>query len=312
MQQQLDIRSVDEIDLLAPPDEATGESMVNLQPELAMKGRLRWEPVNVVLLEEALNLDAVRRLKLPFDEAFDILLSIRRRTVNVKGRLGWIAVFEREAPSVEGEARRLYSGIEDLNQSLLPGPLQRELDAGIPVGLAGRSAFHFCKAIKYLVRGDLGMGEYDLKNSLFEVLRGLVKHLPAAVLYYCECREEILQKLAQYLSTLTGRSVTQAACKKLMISIGFGGTLYGFMSEELGGYKAPSGEWGDYLHSVEVGMRSVRDTLAEMHPELLKSFADRPHPKASLLYSLYEREERVGIPRQLLRLPGNFGPETKC
>ena len=114
------------------------------------------------------------------------------------------------------------------------------------------------------------------------------------MLYYCECREEILQKLAQYMSSLSDRSVTPAACKKLMISIGFGGTLYGFMSEELGGYKAPSGEWGDYLNSVEVGMRSVRDTLAEMHPALLKSFADRPHPKASLLYSLYEREEWGG------------------
>mgnify|MGYP000574038446 FL=1 len=49
----------------------------------------------MTLLNEALELDAVRRMKAPFYEAFDVLLSIRRRVLNVKGRLGWIPVLER-------------------------------------------------------------------------------------------------------------------------------------------------------------------------------------------------------------------------
>ncbi len=279
------------IDILEPPEEASGESAADLEPDLEPVGRLRWEPVNVELLNEALELDAVRRMKAPFYEAFDVLLSIRRRVLNVKGRLGWIPVLERESPSVNGEKRRVYSGI-DMVYAGMPREIQNELDRGIPENLVGRSAFHFSRAIKYLVRGNLGMGEYDLNNSLFEVLRRIAKPLPAAVLYYCDCREEVLQKLAEYLTGLLDRSVTAPMCKKLMISIGFGGTLYGFLTKELGGYKAPSGEWNDYMKDFEAGMRSIRDSLAEKNLELLEAFADRPFPKASLLYSLYEKEER--------------------
>ncbi len=173
----------------------------------------------------------------------------------------------------------------------MPREIQNELDRGIPENLVGRSAFHFSRGIKYLVRGNLGMGEYDLNNSLFEVLRNIAKPLPAAVLYYCECREEVLQKLAQYLTVLLDRSVTGPMCKKLMISIGFGGTLYGFMTKELGGYRAPSGEWNDYMKEFEAGMRRIRDRLAEAHPKLLAALEDRSFPKASLLYSLYEGED---------------------
>ncbi len=93
------------------------------------------------LLNEALELDAVRRMKAPFYEAFDVLLSIRRRVLNVKGRLGWIPVLERESPSVNGEKRRVYSGI-DMVYAGMPREIQNELDRGIPENLVGRSAFH--------------------------------------------------------------------------------------------------------------------------------------------------------------------------
>ena len=45
------------------------------------------------------------------------------------------------------------------------------------------------------------------------------------------------------------------------------------------------------MKDFEAGMRSIRDSLAEKNPELLEAFEDRPFPKASLLYSLYEKEE---------------------
>ena len=83
VEQQQDTRSTEEIDLLAPPEEDTGGLTADEVPEIEPGGRLRWEPVNVVLLEEALRLDAFRRVRLSYYYTFHVLLSIRRRVVNV-------------------------------------------------------------------------------------------------------------------------------------------------------------------------------------------------------------------------------------
>ena len=279
----------EDVDILEPPDEPVESVMDELAPDLPANGKLRWEPVNVQIIEEALSLDAVRRARLPHEEVFDVILSIRRRAVKVEGKLGWIPVLEREVPPIMGRKRRLYSGAVGILPHDLPKPIRAELERGVPVGLAGRSAFHFSRAVKYLVRGGLRMGEYDLSNALFEVLR---EDLPVPLLRYCDHREEILQGLSAYLGSLTQRTVDRAMCKKLMISIGFGGSLHGWMIKELGFYVAPTGEWRDFLKDAEEGMRLVRNTLAARHPDLLALFADRPFPKATLLYNVYECEER--------------------
>ena len=103
--------------------------------------RLRWEQVNVEVIEQALQLDAVRRMRLANYDLFAVLLSIRRRIVNVKGKVGWIPVLERECPEVGGKKQRLWSGITGVQPEELPRCIQRELREGVPPELAGVSAF---------------------------------------------------------------------------------------------------------------------------------------------------------------------------
>jgi len=88
-------------------------------------------------------------------------------------------------------------------------------------------------------------------------------------------------------------------CKQLLTAIGFGGTLHGWMTKTLGRYRAPAGEWGTFLSDFEDGMKTVRDVLAARHSELLRLFAEKPFPKVSLLYYLYEREERALLEKMM-------------
>ncbi len=60
-----------------------------------------------------------------------------------------------------GGKGRLYFGISGIPHDALP---REELRKGVPTELAGRSAFHFSKCFRYLVRGGLGRVEYDLKK----------------------------------------------------------------------------------------------------------------------------------------------------
>ena len=78
------------------PSEMT-DNVAEEEPELTEKTKLRWEPVNVELIEQALAKDAVRRVRLANYDVFQILLSLRNR-VTSKGKVGWIAVVQREVP----------------------------------------------------------------------------------------------------------------------------------------------------------------------------------------------------------------------
>ena len=71
--------------------------------------RIRWEPVNVQALDEALNLEAVRR----FHEfgLYDVFDSIRLRARHIKGKVGWVCVAEEEGKAAPGMLARRYSGI---------------------------------------------------------------------------------------------------------------------------------------------------------------------------------------------------------
>ena len=182
-----------------PPEDTLMESVADDPPDLG-KCSLRWEPVNVALVSEALNLDVVRRVQLDHYSAFDVLLSIQRRATRVTGQVGWIAVAECESQPVDGKPQRLYSGIGGLSDNEIPAPVRRELERGVPAELAGVSAFHFSRSLKYLIRGGLGLVEYDGVNAFFEVLKLLVPQLPEHVQYYCDNREHCLQEIAQFLS----------------------------------------------------------------------------------------------------------------
>ena len=255
--------------------------------------RLRWEPVNVEVIEQALQLDAVRRVRLANYDLFAVLLSIRSRIVNVKGKVGWIPVLERECPEVGGKKQRLWSGITGVQPEELPRCIQRELREGVPPELAGVSAFHFCRAIKYLVRSGLDMGEYDLANSLFEVLAGLTD-LPPAVERYRTNRDDVLQGLSSFMYDVCKKQVRPKDIKKLMISIAFGGTTHGWMIKHIGKYHVLKGHWADFLTSFEAAMKTVRKTLAEKAPVALKNAVkDRANPQASSEFVLYAEVERT-------------------
>ena len=154
----------------AVTDESVGVDSVSDEPPKLSTGVLRWETVNIETIEKALELDAIRRLRLEHYNVFQILLSIRRRTVDVKGKIGRIAVLERESERIGDRPQRLYSGIGGLDVQTLPGPLQRELRAGVPEELCGVSVFHFSRALKYLCRHDIGLVEYDLENAVFALM----------------------------------------------------------------------------------------------------------------------------------------------
>ncbi|CAJ1450449.1 unnamed protein product, partial [Effrenium voratum] len=73
---------------------------------------VRWEPVNVTAIEEALNLDAVRRLE--NCDCFGILLSIRQRAVGVRNGVGHIPVLQRECRHAPGLRARWCCGVGDV------------------------------------------------------------------------------------------------------------------------------------------------------------------------------------------------------
>jgi hypothetical protein len=93
-------------DLEEKENEAAENSVMDGPPSLGT-GVLRWESVNIETIENALELDAVRRLRLDYYNTFQVLLSISRRVVNVRGKIGMIAVLERESEPVAQHPQRL-------------------------------------------------------------------------------------------------------------------------------------------------------------------------------------------------------------
>ena len=209
------------------PDDNPTESVADDAPELGA-ARLRWEPVNVHVVGEALKLDAIRRVHMEYYSAFDVLLSIQRRATNVRGKVGWIAVVERESKPKDNKPQRLDSGIHGLDTEQMPTAVLRELKLGVPVSLAGVSAFHFSRSLKYLIRGGLGMVEYDAVNAYFQIMKMLLPELAGAPREYCDNREHHLQAVSQCLTKITGKEVTRDDATQLFLSIGFGGSVHGW------------------------------------------------------------------------------------
>ena len=296
----------------SPPEDTPTESVAEDAPDLVEKKvRLRWEPVNVRLVAEALKLDAVRRVPLNHYSAFDVLLSVQRRAVNVKGKVGWIAVVEREAEAVDGKPQRLYSGIQGLDAEDIPPAVIRELKQGVPGDLAGVSAFHFSRALKYLIRGGLGMVEYDAANAFFEVLKLLLPELPEAIAQYCEDRERILEQIVCFFRQLTAATASgpmafsRDDAKQLLLSIGFGGSLHGWCCSRFRGeFYNLSGDCADFLGRFEREMRQVRTELRRRFPSTYNAVAKRPYPEASLTSVLYMWKERTELTDPLRQLAG--------
>eukprot|EP00973_Karenia_brevis_P043072 5964071-Karenia_brevis.AAC.1 len=202
------------------------------EPDLDQTFTLRWEPVNVVAVEKALTLAAVRSLRMEHYDCFEILLSIRDRAVRVRRGIGSIPVIERASQAVGGLQNRLYSGIRGIDPVKLPGPIRAELEKGVSSDLAGLSVFAFCKPIRYLCRSNLGVSEVDIVNAVYSVFCEICP-VPEVVKQYRDNRERVLREVRAWLENKSQSKISRDSVKELFISLGFGGSVWAWMQEHL-------------------------------------------------------------------------------
>ena len=264
-------------------------------------------------IEEALNLDAVRRLE--NCDCFGILLSIRQRAVGVRNGVGHIPVLQREcrhAPGLRGrwccgvgDVPEIPSGLKDKEAiaaikearddaiARLPRVFQ-SVKKGIPPELVGRSAFAFYKLIRYICRSGMDIVEVDCCNAYFQFLSGRFR-VCEELGHYVSCRDAVLEMIGKAFDVL------RVEAKKLIISIGFGGSLSTWASKVMrripvvaeGGLVAKAVSW---LHRLEDGIsKTLRECEAVLSPEPRQWHKDRN--LASKCFSVYQDAERALLDR---------------
>ncbi|CAE7254134.1 unnamed protein product [Symbiodinium sp. CCMP2592] len=251
--------------------------------------RTRWEPVNVQSLDEALGKDAVRR----FTEfsLYEVLWSIRTRVRSIRGRIGWVFVTEQDGDAPPGMRARQYSGVvlpplvketaasrkrkagakeagpnEARNELIasLPQQLRQELQQGVPDCLVGKSCFAFPKLVRYIARKDLDVVEVDAVNAYFQHLaRGFPASTPLQ--NYVAHRDEVLGRICQAFG------VDRDQAKRLVIALGFGGSLSNWCSETIGYIPEDDdpqvGECFREMQDFEAAMREIhRQVVGAMTP----------------------------------------------
>ncbi|CAJ1412545.1 unnamed protein product, partial [Effrenium voratum] len=221
--------------------------------------------MNVTAIEEALSLDAVRRLE--NCDCFEILLSIRQRAVGVRNGVGHIPVLQREIRRPSQQAR-------DDAIARLPRVFQSELKKGIPPELVGRSAFAFYKLIRYICRSGMDIVEVDCCNAYFQFLSGRFR-VCEELGHYVSCRDAVLEMIGKAFD------VPRVEAKKLIISIGFGGSLSTWASKVMrripvvaeGGLVAKAVSW---LHRLEDGIsKTLRECEAVLSHDAERALLDR-------------------------------------
>ncbi|CAE7211522.1 unnamed protein product [Symbiodinium sp. CCMP2592] len=222
---------------------------------------LRWEAVSVAGLDRALALDGTRRAD-AFD-MFEELYWLRQRAVRIRGKVGYVPVLEREGQGPPGLRPRIYSGIGKLpalpeqdgkrkkNQdeleaavakrdeaiSKLPKELQRELAAHVPEHFVGRSAFSCGRLTRCMARQGLDALEIDVVNSFYQWLAKVVmvgEDCPF-LSSYVQDRESWLAQLEAGFRACPDcpKPVPRCDLKRLLISIGFGGSFANWSSRTL-------------------------------------------------------------------------------
>ncbi|CAJ1394550.1 unnamed protein product, partial [Effrenium voratum] len=84
--------------------------------------------------------------------------------------------------------------------------------------LVGRSAFAFYKLIRYICRSGMGIVEVDCCNAYFQFLSGRFR-VCEELGHYVSCRDAVLEMIGKAFD------VPRVEAKKLISSIGFGGSL---------------------------------------------------------------------------------------
>ena len=273
-------------------------------PEITETFTLRWEPVNVAIIEKALMLVATRCVSMEHYDCFEILMSIRSRAVKVRRGKGVIAVLQREAKALGCLQNRLFSGIQGISTEKLPQAILRELAHGVPPALAGLSVFAFNKCIRYLCRHDLSMCEIDIVNALYSVLCEILD-VPQILRDFRDNREQILDAMAEYFRQKSDKQLSRDNVKELFISLGFGGSVWSWMQEHLDEPVELDGKWGDFLQDMEDALQKIRYALADKYPDELKLLKKKgkTNPYASLTFAVYAHHER-GVLQKMLSTCG--------
>ena len=212
-------------------------------PEITDNFILRFEPVNMKAIEEALMLVAMRSVSTDNYDCFEILMSIRNRTHDIRRGKGKIAVLEREAKPLGSLQNRLYTGIADLEADKLPREIRTELANGVPRSLAGLSIFAFNKCIRYLCRHGLNMCEVDIVNAVYSVFCEILD-VPQILRDFRDKREDIMNSMLKYLEQKSGKQLSRDSVKELFITLGFGGSVWSWMQEHLQEPIELDDEWG--------------------------------------------------------------------
>ena len=293
-----------------PPDPGMHSDASKDEPDLMPSFTLRWEPVNVAAVEKALQLAAVRSVNMENYDCFEILLSIRKRAVKVRRGQGKIAVIERASTPVGSLQNRLYSGIKGIERAGLPGCILAELDNGVPSQLAGLSVFAFSKCIRHLCRSGLGISEIDIVNAVFSVYCEILD-APEVVKFYRDNRDKVLREVGAWLELKSGRPLSRDSVKELFISLGFGGSVWSWMQDNLPEPVDLDGEWGSYMESFEDAMEEVRRALAEKYPEEFRLLAKgKRNPHASLGFHVYAHFEAKALQKMRAECgPAAISPE---
>ncbi|CAJ1357891.1 unnamed protein product, partial [Effrenium voratum] len=161
---------------------------------------------------------------------------------------------------------------------------------GIPPELVGRSAFAFYKLIRYICRSGMDIVEVDCCNAYFQFLSGRFR-VCEELGHYVSCRDAVLEMIGKAFD------VPRVEAKKLIISIGFGGSLSTWASKVMrripvvaeGGLVAKAVSW---LHRLEDGIsKTLRECEAVLSPEPRQWHKDRN--LASKCFSVYQDAERA-------------------
>ncbi|CAE7407536.1 unnamed protein product, partial [Symbiodinium sp. CCMP2592] len=236
---------------------------------------LCWERVDCVTIAEALRLDAVRRC--PDSGLFDVLYSFS------KDGIGWVPVLLRPGRCPPGMRGRIFCGPKASPKKKaktmtepgpreafiekLPAEIRKEMAQGVPEQLIGRSAFAFKKVVRYIVRCRLDSVEVDISNAFYQLLHRIVP-LPETLAEYLAHRDAKLQHIGEVLLPKLSEKARRREAKKLLIRLGFGGSLANWAMEALGkvplgSEPAPRGPLASWLYRFETQARRWHTDIFE-------------------------------------------------
>jgi hypothetical protein len=189
----------------------------------------------------------------------------------------------------------------------LPAPVQREIDQGIPDVVAGKSAFAFCRVVRQICRANLGLYDFDVRNSYFaHLVHCAAMEAPGPLIQYVENRDECLAGMRVALSTVLGIAVSVEHTKNLFILLGFGGSVDGWCRrhypeqiEKLMLERTPAA----WIYEFQGAMELVLKHIGETYPtEVREAFSE-----STLAFHFYSKVEESTLLKMIAAIQGEGG-----